>query len=47
MDLKELGYEDTVKPGIWPTGSVHPDHDKYDDESPHSIMEYHDYHIIN
>ena len=42
MDLKELGYEDAVKPGIWPTGSVHSDCDKYDDESPGSIMEYYD-----
>lgn len=46
MDLKELGYEDAVMPGIWPTGSVHLDRDKYVDESPGSIMEYHNYHNI-
>lgn len=44
--LKELGYEDAVKPRIWPTGSVHPDHDKYDDESPGSVMECLNYHSI-
>jgi len=46
MDLKKLGYEDAVKPGIWPTGSVHLNRDKHDDESPGSIMEYHKYHNI-
>ena len=46
MNLKELGYEDAVKPRMWPAGSVHPDHDIYDDETPDSVMEYHNYHII-